>query len=219
MKFHPTALNMTTNKGRLIVIRMISAIIIFVFLLSACGDFTLLLPATATSTILETDTPVPSVTPAPSPTSATPEAPALVKTSLEFYRDGKTYEIIVGYTEGNASFRATPHPEFPYEKRDKVAGHAEFEWYGDFDHDGEMEFIVSLLYCSAYCSDSIQVYEYDAHHDLYYVADEFGAKSPAVETYTDLDKDGNKLIAEANKWQGCFYPFPGAYSGLRRLNT
>jgi hypothetical protein len=140
----------------------------------------------------------------------------LVKTTLEFYRDGKTYEIIVGYAVGNAFFYATPRPEFPAEKWDKAgANSAELERYGDFDNDGETEYIVSLMYCGAYCSESIQIYEYDVVSDLYYVAAEFGAKYPAVDNYTDFNSDGNPEIITAN--YGFCYQCSGASAALATL--
>ncbi len=138
-----------------------------------------------------------SPTPELSPTPATPEAPALVKTVLEFYRNGKTYEVIVGYELGRAFFRATPHPEAP-DKEGIGRGWAKLEWYGDIDKDGEVEFIVSIGSCGSYCVDLIQIYEYDPATDNYYVADEFGAKSPAIQNYTDLNNDGNPELIAGN---------------------
>ena len=125
------------------------AIIIY-FSISACGNSEPFLSVTSTPS--STYTPIPSVTPSPSPTSSTPEVPALVKTSLEFYRNGKTYEIIIGYSIGNAFFYATPRPEIPLNLTDITTGMgAALERYGDFDNDGEREFIVSILACGANC--------------------------------------------------------------------
>ncbi len=186
------------------------AIIIY-SLISACSSSAPF--PTATPNASATYTPIPSIVPSLSPTSSTPQVPGLVKTTLEFYRGGKTYEIIVGYDVGNAFFYATPRPEFPSEKWDKAgANSAEFERYGDFDNDGETEYIVSLMYCGAYCSESIQIYEYDEVTDSYYVADEFGAKYPAVDNYTDLNNDGNPEIITAN--YGFCYQCGGAVAAL-----
>lgn len=189
------------------------AIIIY-FSISACSSSSSF--PTATPNPSATYTPIPSIVPSSSPTSSTPQVPGLVKTTLEFYRSGKTYEIIVGYAVGNAFFYATPRPEFPSEKWDKAgANSAEFERYGDFDNDGETEYIVSLMYCGAYCSESIQIYEYDVNTDSYYVADEFGAKYPAVDNYTDLNNDGNPEIITAN--YGFCYQCGGATAALATL--
>ena len=191
------------------------AIIIY-FLLSACSGSASF--PTATPNPSATYTPIPSIASSLSPTSSTPQVPGLVKTTLEFYRGEKTYEIIVGYDVGNAFFYATPRPEFPSEKWDKAgANSAEFERYGDFDSDGETEYIVSLMYCGAYCSESIQIYEYDMATDLYYVADEFGAKYPAVDNYTDLNNDGNPEIITAN--YGFCYQCGGATAALATLSV
>lgn len=173
--------------------------IVVYFSISACGSSTSFSSVEVTPSPSATNTPISSVTASPSPTSNTPEVPALVKTTLEFYRNGKTYEIIVGYAVGNAFSYATPRPKFPKEKWEKArANSAELKRYGDFDNDGETEFIVSLMYCGAYCSESIQVYEYDAKNDSYYVADKFGANLPAVKEYTDINKDGNPELITDN---------------------
>jgi hypothetical protein len=193
------------------------AIIIY-FSISACGNSTSFPSITPVPSA--TYTPTPSVTPSSPPTSSTPEVPALVKTSLEFYRNGKVYEVIVGYSIGNAFHYATPRPPYPFEKQEKAgagilaeASSAELERYGDFDGDGEMEFIVSLMYCeAAYCTEIIQIYEYDIEKDTYYVADKFRATYPAVDEYTDLNNDGTLEIITAN--YGFCYACGGAAEAL-----
>lgn len=178
------------------VIYYLLAIIIFLSI-SACSISTS--PSlNMTPSLSVTESPAPIVTQTPSPTSSTPEVPALVKTSLEFYRNGKTYEIIVGYAVGDAFGYATPRPKFPEKWFEAGANSAELERYGDFDYDGEREFIVSLMYCGAYCSESIQVYEYDAKNDKYNVADEFGTKYPAVDEYVDINVDQSLEIITSN---------------------
>jgi hypothetical protein len=162
------------------------AIIIY-FSISACGNSAPFLSITSTPS--STYTPIPSVTPSPSPTSSTPEVPALVKTSLEFYRNGKAYEIIIGYGIGNAFFYATPRPEIPENLIDVTTGmSAELKRYGDFDNDSEREFIVSILACGANCSETIRLYEYNAEKDEYYVAYTFNAP---INDITDINNDGS----------------------------
>lgn len=79
-----------------------------------------------------TTTPVPqtaieTLTPRP------PEMPALEKNSIEFYRNGKTYEVVIGYDMGEAFFNATPQPAFP-KKIDEIGeGHPGLLGYGDKD--------------------------------------------------------------------------------------
>lgn len=122
----------------------------------------------------------------------------MVKTSLEFYRRGKTYEVVVGYSAGRALYKATPRPELPGKMKEASADSAQLMWYGDFDKDGETEFIVSVLDCGAYCEEAIQVYRYDSSQDRYYVADQFATYAPAIQTYEDLNHDGNPELITKN---------------------
>jgi hypothetical protein len=187
------------------------AIIIY-FSISACSSLASFSSMNVTPSPSEINTQIPTATPLPSPTSSIPKVPALVKTTLEFYRNGKTYEIIVGYDVGKAFFYATPRPEFPTEKWEKAgANSAELERYGDLDYDGETEFIVSLLYCGAGCAESIQIYEYDVKNDKYYVADEFYT---AVNEYTDINSDGSLELITTGF---CSYCRGGGYSALEIL--
>lgn len=145
------------------------------------------------------ETPLPSPTPSPVPPAVDPGVPGLVKTSLEFYRNGQTYEVVVGYSLGPAFFNATPAPQFPQEKMEigEVTS-ASLQLYRDLDGDGETEYLVSLVTCAAYCTETVRVYAYDAARDLYAAADEFSAKLPAAAEYTDLDGDGRLEIVTAN---------------------
>ncbi len=145
-----------------------------------------------------TNTNAPLATLSTGPTSGAPQVPGLVRTSLELYRNGKTYEILIGYAEGSAFFRATPHPALPDKVSQPPIRMAELKWYGDLDHDGETEFIVSIKDSGNYPVEEIRVYKYDAASDQYYVADFFGAASLAVKEYDDLDGDGNPELVTAN---------------------
>lgn len=153
-------------------------------------------PPTATPNLLAT--PVPPIESSASPTFNTLQVPGLVKTTLEFYRGGKTYEIIVGYAVGDAFLYATPPPEIPLAIFDKLEVDADLERYGDFDNDGETEYIVSLVSCKVYCYETIHIYEYDSVTDSFYIADKFGASAPAIDSYTDLNNDGEVEIITAN---------------------
>jgi len=164
-----------------------SLAIVLYFSISACNSFASV--PTLHPNPSETFIPIPSVMPLLSPTSSTPEAPALVKTSLEFYRNGKTYEIIVGYAMGNAFFYATPRPEIPQNLISDIGvTSAELKRYGDFDNDGEREFIVSILACGANCSETIRMYKYNAEKDEYYAAYTFNTP---VNDISDIDNDGS----------------------------
>lgn len=65
------------------------------------------------------------------------------------------------------------------------------KWFGDIDKDGAIEFILESAFCSLSCTEVVQIYEYDQFHDSYYVAQEIIGRLPAIETYADLDLDGN----------------------------
>lgn len=109
------------------------------------------------------------------------------KTSLEIYRDGKAYEILIGYSMGRASFYATPVGETPKMWVENYADGAQIEAFSDFDNDGEMEILVSAFVCGANCSERLMVYEYNPVNDTYFVSDEIWAR---LREYADFNKDG-----------------------------
>ena len=162
-------------------------VLVICFSISACGNSVSFLSITPTP--LATYTPIPSVTSSLSITSGTPEIPVLVKTSLEFHRNGKIYEIIIGYGIGDAFFYATPRAEIPANLISDIGvTNAEIKRYGDFDNDSEREFIVSILSCGASCLETIRLYDYDAAKDEYYVGNDFNA---SINDYTDINNDGS----------------------------
>ncbi len=123
-----------------------------------------------------------------SPTStAVPQFAVSKKTSLEIYRNGKAYEVLIGYSMGRAPFYATPVGEPPKVWSETYADGAQIEAYSDFDNDGEMEILVSAFSCGANCSDRLMVYEYNPANDTYFVSDEIWAR---LREYTDFNKDG-----------------------------
>lgn len=155
---------------------------ISVLVMNACDNASSLSP-------IETNTTISQITSSP---STIPGAPALVKTTLEFYREGKTYEIILGFAAGEAFAYATPPLKLSEEQSKEVGlSKADIKRYGDFDKDGEFEYIISLMYCSGYCLEEIRIYEYDFSKDSYYIADSFEDIFPATQAYEDLNKDGN----------------------------
>lgn len=150
--------------------------------MNACDNASSLSP-------IETNTTIPQITSSP---STIPGAPALVKTTLEFYREGKTYEIVLGFATGEAFAYATPSLKLSEDQSKEVGlSKADIKRYGDFDKDGELEFIVSLMYCGGYCLEEIRIYEYNFSTDDYYIADSFENIFPATQAYEDFNKDGN----------------------------
>ncbi len=127
-----------------------------------------------------------------SPTSiSAPQFAVSKKTSLEIYRNGKVYEILIGYSMGRAPFYATPVGETPKKWSETYADGAQIEAYSDFDNDDEMEILVSAFACGANCSDRLMVYEYDPVNDTYFVSDEIWAR---LRDYTDFNKDGTPEV-------------------------
>lgn len=126
-------------------------------------------------------------TPATSGEIDTPQFSAATKNSLEVYRNGKTYEILIGYSMGRAPFYATPVGETPKTWSENYADGAQIEASSDFDEDGEMEILVSAFVCGANCSFRLMVYEYDSINDEYFMSDEIWG---SLREYTDFNKDG-----------------------------
>lgn len=112
---------------------------------------------------------------------------AATKTSLEVYRNGKTYEILIGYDMGRAPFYATPVGEIPKVWSENYADGAGIEVSSDFDNDGEREIIVSKFSCGTYCVSWLLAYKYDSLNDNYFLVDELSAR---LSNSTDINNDG-----------------------------
>ena len=130
----------------------------------------------------------------PNPTIAlTPEEAensqfsAATKTSLEVYRNGKTYEIVIGYDMGHAPFYSTPVSAPPTTWSESMIDGAQIEVYDDFDNDDEREIIVSKSSCGTYCINWLLAYKYDPVNDKYFLADELYAD---LQIPKDLNDDG-----------------------------
>lgn len=113
---------------------------------------------------------------------------AATKTSLEVYRNGKTYEIVIGYDMGNAPFYSTPVSIPPATWSESIIDGAEIEAYADFDNDGEREIIVSKFSCGTYCVSWLLAYKYDSLNDNYFLVDELSAN---LRERTDINNDGD----------------------------
>ena len=176
------------------------AVIIFLLAFSGCGTPAPILSPTPSLTA----TVLPPTFNSPLPAVTLSADTASVKTTLELQRNGKTYEILVGYVGYNAGNSATPIPNLiNAQGGDSVS----LKWSSDIDKDGEIEYIVSSLNCAGancleaeapYVYETIQVYKYDLAGDKYLIADKFQAKLPAVKTYMDVDHDGNPELITSN---------------------
>jgi hypothetical protein len=114
-----------------------------------------------------------------------------LKTSLEVVRNGKTYDVVIGYDAGSGWRYDAPELDYPkwFDSSPQAQG-VMLHWAGDVDLDGELEFFVQIYNCGAYCTGAIQVYDYDPVIDEYRLFDEFYGKSP-IKEYKDIDSDGN----------------------------
>ncbi len=173
-------------------------IVISLFIASGCGKSSPILNTSQSPYSRAPSSGIPFATSSLSPTFTVPGIPALVKTSLLFYRNGKTYEIVVGYALGPAFFYATPRPEIPQQVVDTPASSASLEWYGDIVKDGEIEYIVSLIYVGVSASEEIRLYKYNPNNDRYDVADSIGSGRLVLNQIIDLDHDGNPEIITEN---------------------
>jgi len=170
------------------------AALFLLLILTGCGHPGGTLPPSLTA-LSPTSTQIATATPSPLPTSQTPEVRALVKKSIEFYRNGKTYEVVVGYNAGDVFWNVTPKPVLP-KKYDEVGwGTPKLNGYADFDKDGETEFYVSVYYCGGSgCSTELRLYKYDRGQDQYIVADHVSSGELRIDRYEDLNQDGNPEI-------------------------
>lgn len=156
---------------------------------------------------IETATPEPSLpfTPENTPTTVptvNSELPGYTSTSLEIVRDGKKYSVLMGYQTGEAFWRVTPHPDVNMSNwygDVRQTSSANLEWYGDFDNDGETEYLVSSYSVGNTLYVSILAIDYDNSKDEYRVFDEIGFRATSIDRWDDIEKDGNPEIIGADE--------------------
>jgi hypothetical protein len=109
-------------------------------------------------------------------------------------RNGKTYEMPLGYDVGRAWWNQDSKiPDLPQTYDNKLnINDINTQWIGDIDADGDLEYIVELVFCGAYCSSEVQIIHYDSAMDGYRVFDKISGYG--AENYLDADKDGNPEI-------------------------
>ncbi len=140
--------------------------------------------------------PRPSFVPENTPTlipTVNAELPGYTSTSLEIIRNGKKYSVLLGYQTGEAFWRVTPHPDINMSNwygDVRQTRSANLEWYGDFDNDGETEYLVSSYALGNTLYISILAIDYDKPNDEYRIFDEIGFRAPCFERWDDIEKDG-----------------------------
>jgi hypothetical protein len=139
--------------------------------------------------------PQPTLTLAPEnpPTSTatlSAELPGYTSTSLEIIRNGKNYSVPLGYRPGEAFWRVTPHADLNIDSTVRQTSSANLEWYGDFDNDGETEYLVSAYSVGNTLYVSILAIDYNNSKDEYKIFDEVGFRVTSIDKWDDIEKDG-----------------------------
>ncbi len=169
-------------------------IFLIAVLISGCGDVT----QVASETQIVPTAPLAYSTVVPDNTIPSQVLPVeqygAVKIILEATRGGKIYEIPLGYDMGNAwRNQDSKIPNLPQTYGENLnVNDVNMEWIGDIDADGDLEYIVELVFCGAYCSSEVQIIHYDSAMDGYRVFDKFSGYG--TENYLDADNDGNPEI-------------------------
>jgi hypothetical protein len=176
------------------------SLILVTTIITGCGGVTPIvstgIPTTLSTTPVATQVLYPTVIPDNvTSTQTLPDGQyGVVKLSLEIIRAGKTYEVLLGYDIGNAWWNQDAQiPDLPqaYDENPSVSD-VNTQWIGDIDKDDNLEYIVELLFCGAYCSSQVQIIDYDTLKDEYRVFDSFGGYY--IKDYQDDDRDGNPEI-------------------------
>jgi len=172
------------------------SILIGVVLVSSCAPNTIdesLKTPTVTTTPENTLTVTPTIN---------AELPAYTSTTLEIIRNGKKYSVLLGYDIGEAFFNTTPRPDvnmYNWYGDTRNVRLANIERYGDFDHDGENEYFVSVYGRGAIGYVLILAIDYDQLKDEYKVFDEIGFRASCFERWDDIEKDGIPEIVAKNE--------------------
>jgi hypothetical protein len=137
-----------------------------------------------------TTTPENTLTPTPTINAELP-ASVYTSTTLEIIRQGKKYSILLGYDIGEAFMYATPRPDVNmpgwYDDTRNVS-FADIKRYGDFDHDGENEYLVAVSGRGAKAYATILAIGYDKAKDEYKIFDEIDFYNSI--RWDDIENDG-----------------------------
>ncbi len=142
-------------------------------------------------------TPENTLTPTPAINTELP-ASVYTSTTLEIIRLGKKYSILLGYDIGEAFMYATPQPDINmpgWHDDTRNVSFANIKRYGDFDHDGENEYLVEVSGRGAKAYTTILAIDYDKVKDEYKVFDQIDIYNSLL--WDDIEKDGiPELIAK-----------------------
>lgn len=115
--------------------------------------------------------------------------PAYTSTNIEIIRNGKKYSILLGYDMGEAFWYVTPRPDDNlFTDGIRNISFANIKRYGDFDNDGEFEYLVSVSGRGAIAYESIFAIDYDKIKDEYRIFDEIGFRNST--NWNDIENDG-----------------------------
>jgi hypothetical protein len=178
------------NSGEIIVQKLaLLLVLIIALLISSCVPNVInKTPEVQTITI----TPENTLTPMPTIIGL----PAYTSTNLEIIRNGKKYSILLGYDMGEAFWYVTPRPnESLFTDGIRNISFANIKRYGDFDNDGEFEYLVSVSGRGAIAYESILAIDYDKEKDEYKIFDEIGFRNSI--SWDDIESDGiPEIIAD-----------------------
>ncbi|MFT3890309.1 MAG: hypothetical protein QM730_01635 [Anaerolineales bacterium] len=162
-------------------------LVLTAIVISACGAVT----PVPLATPVETPAAYPTVISDIAPTQTLPVGQfGAVKFSLEATRDGKTYDVLIAYKIMDQGSQRFAFPEISNDKLN--INDVNVRWIDDIDMDGELEYIVELIFCGVYCFNKVQIFHYDKSIDNYRIFDSLNGHR--AERYLDTNNDGNPEI-------------------------
>jgi hypothetical protein len=180
----------TINNSKEVVVQKLAVLLVLIItlLISSCAA-----NINNRSPELQTITPENTLTSTPSIDIG---LPAYTITNLEIIRNEKKYSVLLGYDMGEAFWYVTPRPtENLLNGDNRNISFANIKRYGDFDNDGEFEYLVSVSGRGAIAYESILAIDYDKIKDEYRVFDEIGFRNSIQ--WDDIESDGiPEIIAD-----------------------
>lgn len=128
------------------------------------------------------------------------DVPGYLSSSLVINRNGKTYNVVLGYdVTGEAFQNTTPQPDLNIDElRSSIRDIRDVRLtrYGDFDADGEIEYLVvaNERRQSMFGILLLLAVDYDSSKDEYRIFDEIRSSAVNLARIEDIEQDGNPEI-------------------------